>query len=116
MDVHPLGVILAIIFMVLPLVLAVLIDRQVAAFQRQAFGHLAKAARNLRVMSWAVFAYYIVVLTGSWLIGDLKAIFIIPMPVEGVQIYVRIGAAILAYIFAHFVARELFLVTQPRKN
>ncbi len=116
MAVHPVAVVLAAITMLAPCLLALVIDQQVRAFQRQAFGHLAKAARNLRIMVWAVFAYYAVVLAGSWLIGDLEAMFMIPMPVEGVQIYIRIGAAILAYVFALFVARELFLVTQPRKT
>ncbi len=102
--------------MVAPLVLAIFIDRQTASFQREAFGHLANAARNLRIMSWMVFAYYLLVLFGSLWVGDLDAMFMLPMPKEGIQIYMRIGAAILAYVGALGVARELFLVTKPRPN
>lgn len=101
--------------MVTPLVMAILIDRQTASFQREAFGHLAAAARNLRIMAWVVFLYYVGVLAGSAIIGDLPRMFELPMEAEGIQIYVRIGAAIVGYIFAMGVARELFLVTKPRK-
>ncbi len=113
MAVHPLAVILAALFMAGPLVLAIYIDRQVAAFQREAFGHLAAAARNLRIMVWAVFVYYIAVLAGSAWIGDMRHMFELPMQPQGVQIYIRIGAAIIGYMFALFVARELYLATRP---
>lgn len=115
METHPVAVVLAVIFIAAPCVLAIAVDRRVASFQRQAFGHLARAARNLRIMTWAIWVYYVGVLVGSWIIGDLAAMFVLPMPAEGVQIYVRIGAAAMAYVFALFVARELYLVTQPRK-
>lgn len=61
----------------------------------------------------AVMVYYVAVLVGSAWIGDLRHAAQWPVPPEGIQIYVRIGAAILGYVFAHAVARELYLVTQP---
>jgi MFS family permease len=105
--------ILAALFMLIPLVLAVRIDMQIRAFQAQAFGHLRKAARNLRIMAWSIFGYYVGVLGGSYFVGDLRHMFDWPMPAEGVQIYVRIGAAVLGYLFAGAVARHLYLVTVP---
>lgn len=112
---NPLMVVVASIFYVAPLVLAIFIDRQSAAFQRESFGHLKKAARNLRIMAWAIFAYYVAVLTGSAIIGDLQYMYELPLQAEGIQIYVRIGAAIMGYVFALFVARELYNVTIPSK-
>lgn len=114
-SVNPALLLLAAVFMAAPLVLAVIVDWQVRQFQREAFGHLRRAARNLRVMAWAVLVYYAGVLAGSLVIGDLQAMVAWPMPTEGVVIYVRIGAAILAYVLALFVAKELYLVTRPGK-
>jgi hypothetical protein len=105
--------VLAVLFMAAPLVLAVFIDRQVAAFQKEAFGHLRKAARNLRIMAWGVFVFYVGVLAGSALLGELQMTMQYPTPAPGVQIYVRISAAIVAYVFAFFVAKELYQVTLP---
>jgi hypothetical protein len=106
---------LASAFMAAPVVLAAIVDWQVRMFQQEAFGHLRKAARNLRVMAWAVLFYYAGVLGGSLAIGDLEDMILWPMPAEGIVIYVRIGAAILAYVLALFVAKELYLVTRPGK-
>lgn len=106
---------LASSFLAAPIVLAVIVDWQVRQFEREAFGHLRKAARNLRIMAWAVLVYFFGVLGGSLAIGDLGDMVLWPMPTEGAVIYVRIGAAILGYIFALFVARELYLVTRPGK-
>ncbi len=116
MAVQPGLVVLAIVFYIAPLVLAILNDRQVRAFQKYAFGHFEKAARNLRIMIWFVFVYYVGVLIGSLVIGDLPAMWEFPMPAEGVQIYVRIGAAAAAYVFALFVSKELYLVTKPSER
>lgn len=97
-----------------PLALAFVVDYQVRMFQREAFGHLRRAARNLRIMAWAIFVYYLGVLAASWLAGDLQQVAELPMTAQGWAIYVRIGAAILAYVMAILVARELYLVTKPR--
>lgn len=112
---EPALVLLAALFMLAPAVLAGIVDWQVRQFQREAFGHLRKAARNLRVMAWAVLVYYAGVLAGSYALGDLAAMAEWPMPTEGVVVYVRIGAAAVAYVFALFVAKELYLVTRPGK-
>ncbi|MEK6976123.1 MAG: hypothetical protein AABY18_07255 [Candidatus Thermoplasmatota archaeon] len=112
---EPLLVALAALFMAAPVVLAGVVDWQVRQFQREAFGHLRRAARNLRVMAWAVLVYYAGVLVGSLVIGDLGTMVVWPMPTEGVVIYVRIGAAIVAYVLALLVAKELYLVTRPGK-
>lgn len=109
-------VVIASVFYIAPLVFAIFIDRQTAAFQREAFGHLRKAARNLRIMAWAIFVYYVGVLVGSAIIGDLQYMYQLPLKPEGVQIYVRIGAAIFGYVFALLVARELYNVTIPTRH
>ncbi len=107
-------VVLAVAAVATPVVLAYLVDCQVRAFQREAFGHLAKAARNLRLMSGAVLLYYFGVLGGSWYAGDLATMLEYPLAREGLAIYVRIGAAVLAYVLALNVAKELYLVTRPK--
>ena len=101
--------------MAAPVVLATIVDFQVRQFQREAFGHLRKAARNLRVMAWAVLVYYAAVLGGSLVLGDLEAMADWPIPIEGLVIYIRIGAVIVAYALALLVAKELYLVTRPGK-
>ena len=107
--------ILATAFLAAPVGLAIVVDLQVRAFQREAFGHLRKAARNLRVMAWAVLVYYAGVLGGSLAVGDLGDMVRWPMPTAGLVVYVRVGAAVLAYTLALFVAKELYLVTRPGK-
>jgi len=102
------------LFLSVPFVMAFRIDRQVATFQREAFGHLARAARNLRIMGWSIFVYYLGVLGGSWWIGDLRASVQWPMPASGLQVLLRVGAAVLGYAFAGAVAHELYKVTEPR--
>ncbi|MEA3191277.1 MAG: hypothetical protein QOD77_1859 [Thermoplasmata archaeon] len=99
-----------------PLALAFVVDRQVRSFQREAFGHLRRAARNLRFMAWAIFVYYLGVLAASWLTGDLEQLARWPLSAQAWAIYLRIGAAILAYVMAILVARELYLVTKPRPH
>lgn len=106
---------LASAFVAAPVVLAVIVDWQVRLFQQEAFGHLRKAARNLRIMAWAVLLYYAGVLGGSLAVGDLADMVRWPLPTEGLVIYLRIGAATVAYVFALFVAKELYLVTRPGK-
>lgn len=96
-----------------PLALAFVVDWQVRMFQREAFGHLRRAARNLRLMAWAIFAYYLCVLATSWWAGDLQQAAAWPLTPVAWAVYVRIGAAILAYALALMVARELYLVTRP---
>lgn len=108
-------VVVAAVFMAAPIALALVVDWQVRQFQREAFGHLRRAARNLRIMAWAVLVYFFGVLGGSLAIGDLGDMIQWPMPTEGLVIYIRIGAAILGYVFALFVAKELYLVTRPGK-
>lgn len=110
---NPFMAMLAGVFYLAPLVLAVFIDRQTAAFQREAFGHLRRAAFYLRLTAWAVFVYYVGVLVGSAAIGDLRHMYEYPVAAEGVQIYVRIGAAIFGYVFLLLVARQLYEVTVP---
>jgi hypothetical protein len=105
----------AALFLLAPLVLAALVDQQVRTFQRQAFGHLRKAARNLRVMAWAMFLFYLGVLGGSLAAGDLQQTVEWPLTKEALAIYLRIGAAIGGYVGALFVAKELYLVTRPGK-
>ena len=112
---EPLLVVLAAGFMAAPVVLATIVDFQVRQFQHQAFGHLRKAARNLRVMAWAVLVYYAAVLGGSLVLGDLQKMAEWPIASEGLVIYIRIGAAIVAYALALMVAKELYLVTRPGK-
>ncbi len=107
--------VVAAAFLAAPPVLAVLIDRQVRAFQREAFGHLRKAARNLRIMAWAMFLFYLGVLVGSLAAGDLPQIVALPLSREAIAIYARIGAAIAGYACALFVAKELYLTTKPGK-
>lgn len=116
MAANPFLIILAAAFFIAPLALALLVDRQVRAFQAEAFGHLRKAARNLRLMVWFIFVYYLAVLIGSLVIGDMPAMWTYPLAAEGVQIYVRIGAAILGYVFALQVSKELYFVTKPRRG
>src|SRR5688500_8151376 len=101
--------------MAAPVALAAVVDWQIRQFQREAFGHLRRAARNLRLMSWAVLVYYAGVLGGSLAVGDLAAMTEWPMPADGLVVYLRIGAAIVAYILALSVAKELYLVTRPGK-
>ena len=113
--VNPGLVLLAAAFMAAPIVLATIVDYQVRQFQHEAFGHLRKAARNLRVMAWAVLVYYAAVLGGSFVLGDLTTMGEWPMPPEGLVLYIRIGAAIVAYALALLVAKELYLVTRPGK-
>ncbi len=107
--------IVAVLFMVTPAVLAVRAELQLRAFQHEAFGHLASAARHLRLLIWAVFVYYVAVLAGSAWIGDLIHMFEWPMERAGIQIYVRIGAAILAYLLGGRVATDLYKITLPRQ-
>ncbi len=113
---HPLLVATAAAFLLAPPVLAVFIDLQVRAFQREAFGHLRKAARNLRIMAWAMFVFYVGVLAGSLAAGDLPQIVTWPLSREAIAIYARVGAAIAGYVGALFVAKELYLVTRPGKK
>lgn len=108
-------VVLAALFLLAPIVLATVVDWQVRQFQREAFGHLRRAARNLRIMAWFVLVYYAGVLAGSLVLGEVGDMVRWPMPAAGVVIYVRIGAAIVAYVLALLVAKELYLVTRPGK-
>jgi hypothetical protein len=112
---EPLLVVLAALFMLAPIALAVVVDWQVRQFQVEAFGHLRKAARNLRVMAWAVLVYYGGVLGGSLVLGDVQEMAEWPLSAAGLVIYIRIGAAIVAYGLALLVAKELYLVTRPGK-
>jgi hypothetical protein len=59
--------------------------------------------------------YYAAVLGGSLVLGDLQTMAEWPMPSAGLVIYIRIGAAIVAYALALLVAKELYLVTRPGK-
>ncbi|HLF16678.1 MAG TPA: hypothetical protein VI796_04515 [Candidatus Thermoplasmatota archaeon] len=104
---------LAALFIATPALLAVAVDIQVRAFQREAFGHLQKAARWFRLMTFAVLLYYFGVLAASLYAGDLQGMLEFPVPREALAIYVRIGAATLAYALALMVAKELYLVTRP---
>ena len=112
---EPLLAILAALVMAAPVALAAVVDWQIRQFQREAFGHLRRAARNLRLMAWAVLVYYAGVLGGSFAVGDLRAMTEWPMPADGLVVYLRVGAAIVAYILALSVAKELYLVTRPGK-
>lgn len=108
-------VVLAALFIAAPVVLAAIVDWQVRQFQREAFGHLRRAARNLRIMAWAVLVYYGGVLGGSLVLGDVGDMVTWPLSAAGLVIYIRIGAAIVAYGLALLVAKELYLVTRPGK-
>lgn len=112
---EPMLVLVAAVFLAAPVVLATIVDFQVRQFQHEAFGHLRKAARNLRVMAWAVLVYYAAVLAGSYALGELPQMAEWPLSTAGLVIYIRIGAASVAYGFALFVAKELYLVTRPGK-
>jgi hypothetical protein len=103
---------LAALFVAAPPALAFLVDRQAKAFQAEAFGHLRRAARNLRIMGAAILAYYTIVILGAWYTGDLR-LLVEPPTREGILLYVRIGAASVGYAFGYFVARELYLVVRP---
>ena len=98
-----------------PLALALLADAKVRAFQKQAFGHLRKAAIYVRLMGWTIFLYYVGVLGGSFALGHLGEMMAYPLSGEGFAIYLRTGAAILGYVMLNLVARELYFVTQPRR-
>lgn len=108
-------VVLAGLFLATPLALAVAVDLQVRAFEAEAFGHLRKAARNLRVMAWSILVYYAGVVGTSLAAGDIAELLNWPLSPEGLAIYARIGAAILAYVLGLRVAKELYLVTRPGK-
>lgn len=107
--------VLATLFVVAPPVLAILADRQARAFQREAFGHLRTAARHIRVMIWAILVYYAAVIGGSAVVGDLGAMVQDPMPARGFVVYLRIGAAIVGYVFMVRVTTALYLMTRPRR-
>lgn len=113
MGVHWFWSIAAVAWLAVPSYLALRTDARTREFQGQAFGHFRKAARNLRWLVWAIFAYYVGVVVSAVLLGDVVAMFRYPMPAEGVLTYVRIGAVIAGYVFTHLVAKELYLVTRP---
>lgn len=116
MGIHWFWSLAAVAWLVAPTLLAIRVDARARAFQDQAFGHFRKAARNLRMLVWAVFAYYVGVIASGIVLGDVAAMFHFPMPAGGVLTYVRIGAVIAGYVFTDLVARELFLVTQPERR
>ncbi len=113
MGVHWFWSIVAVVWLAAPLYLSIRVDHLVRTFEAEAFGHFRKAARNLRFLVWAIFTYYLGVIIGGVIIGDVQAMFYWPMPAEGVVIYIRIGAVLVGYLFASMVARELYLVTRP---
>lgn len=113
MTFHPLMWILAGAFLLAPVALAVAADVQVRAFQKEAFGHLAKAARWLRLMGWIILVYYGGVLIGSYALDELQDLVRWPLSTAGLVIYVRVGAAVLGYALLNLVARELYRVVRP---
>ncbi len=113
MPTNPFLAVVAGLFLLAPLGLAVAADYQVRAFQREAFGHLAKAARYVRMMGWTIFVYYLAVLAGSLLLGELQMMFEWPLAAPGAVIYVRVGAAILGYVMLNLVAAQLYRIVRP---
>lgn len=113
MATNPFLAVLASLFLVAPLGLALAADYQVRAFQREAFGHLAKAARYVRLMGWTIFVYYLGVLAGSFALGELQAMFEWPLSTAGAVVYIRIGAAILGYVMLNLVAGQLYQIVRP---
>lgn len=116
MGANPFLVIVATVFLAAPLALAVAADLQVRAFQHEAFGHLAKAARYVRLMGWTIFVYYLGVLGGSWALGELQALFFWPLATAGLVVYIRIGAAIAGYVMLNLVATQLYRVVRPERT
>lgn len=116
MAVNPVMLIIAILVYAAPVVLAILVDRQIRAFEKEAFGHLAKAARNLRLMAWFILVFFFGVIIGGWVVGDLQETAQWPISGTAATMYIRTLAAITAYVFALFVSKELYAVTKPRRN
>lgn len=111
--VEPLLAVLAAAAFAAPPLLAWRCDRQARAFQREAFGRLARAARNVRLMVWCILAYYAGVVAGSVAVGDVGAMVQWPMPARGAVVYLRLGAAVLGYVLMLGITRELYLVVRP---
>lgn len=115
MALHPVMLVIAIAVYSAPVVLAVLVDRQIRAFQKEAFGHLAKAARNLRMMAWFILLFFLGVVVGGLAVGDLKETAMWPISGTAATMYLRVFAATAGYLFALAVSKELYAVTKPQK-
>ncbi|MEK6985549.1 MAG: hypothetical protein AABX89_04110 [Candidatus Thermoplasmatota archaeon] len=99
--------------LVTPLALAFLCVRLVLAFEKEAFGHLRRAARNLRILCFGVFLYYAVVVASSLPNYAVVGLFSWPLHAEATALYVRLIAINLAFFGGLMIAKELYHVTQP---
>lgn len=88
-------------------------DRQAASFQREAFGHYRRAARNLRILVWIVFVFYALVIAGAFVTGDIREMMFFPLSARATFVYLRIVAVLAGYVVVNLVTHELWLVTRP---
>lgn len=113
MAIHPVLLVMGLAVIVSPLLLAVRIELQARRFQTQAFGHLSRAARNLRQAVWGVLAFYVLVVGGGAATGQYATLFEWPLGGDAALVYLRILAVTVAYALFGRVAQQLYLVTVP---
>ncbi len=104
----------SIVLLVTPLPFAVLAWVESRAFRREAFGGYARSARNLQYGVVLVFLYYAAVVASAAAGGRLDLMALVPLPLEGVLLYVQLLLAGVAFTALWLVARELYLLVKPR--
>ncbi len=104
----------SVLLLATPLPFAVLAWIESRAFRREAFGGYARSARNLQYGVGLVFLYYAAVVASAAVGGRLDLMAVIPLPLEGVLLYVQLVLAGIAFTALWLVARELYLLVKPR--
>ncbi len=104
---------LAIALLALPLTLAVLAERGARAFEREAFGHFAVAARRLRLGALLLAAFYAVVFVAALVGGRAALMTVWPLNLEGWLLYGQALAAVAAFLGLYVAARRLRMIVTP---
>ncbi len=104
---------LAIVLLALPFTLAVMAERAARAFEREAFGHFALAARRLRLGTLLVTIFYAVVFVAALVGGRAPLMTVWPLNLEGWLLYAQAVVAIAAFLGLHVAARQLRKIVTP---
>ncbi len=104
----------SVVLLATPLPFAVLAWVESRAFRREAFGGYARSARNLQYAVTLVLLYYVAVVASAAVGGRLDLMALLPLPLEGVLLYIQLGVAGIAFIALWLVARELYMLVKPR--
>lgn len=106
----------AIALLLTPVPFAIVAFRKAGTFAHEAFGHYRKSAQRLRLGVVLVGLYYAAVVASAFVGDRLDAMATIPMRAEAFLLYLQVAIAILAFTTLWLVAREMYLITQPRQE